>query len=98
VAVRALLRRAYAGEGHGLLQVAGCAQFDVHPEMPWKSGSEELCLLVRWWHGLRVAQVSQESILVVLHCGAERQACHFAQLVAAQRRPKTLLARAASAV
>jgi hypothetical protein len=62
-------------------------------KMPWKSGGEELCLLVRWRHGLHVAQESYESILVVLHRGAERQACHLAQCVAAQRRPKTLLAQ-----
>jgi hypothetical protein len=80
-------------EDHGLLQVAGRAQFDVHPEMPWKSGGEELCLLVRWRHRLRVAQESQESILIVLHRGAKRKVCYLAQRVAAQRRPKTLLAQ-----
>lgn len=58
-----------------------------------KSDGEELCLLVRWWHGLRVAREGQESILLVLHRGAEQQACHLAQRVAAQERPKTLLAQ-----
>jgi hypothetical protein len=58
-----------------------------------KSGGEELRLFVWWWHGRSVAQESQELILVVLHCGAERQACHLAQRAAAQGRPKTLLAQ-----
>jgi hypothetical protein len=58
-----------------------------------KSGGEELRLLVWWWHERSVAQESQESILVVLHCGAERQACHLAQRAVAQGRPKTLLAQ-----
>jgi hypothetical protein len=93
VAARALLAALVCpGESHGLLQVVGRAQFDVHPEMSWKSDGEELCLLVWWWHGLRVAQESQESILVV-HRGVEQQACHLAQRVVVQRRPKTPLAQ-----